>query len=179
MDKIFWVDLEMTGLSPYTSVIVEFAGIITDLKLEPLAQFHEVVYQPPEELAKMNDWVRTTHGDSGLLDEIPNGKPLAKVETAVLDFLRPHFGEERPILAGNSIHQDRKFIDRYMKDLAEYLHYRMIDVSSFKQVFRHIYHINLEKHTPHRAYDDIMASIEELKHYMQYIHVPQDEAKTS
>jgi len=172
MEKIFWVDLEMTGLDPHESVILEIAGVVTDLQLEPIDDIHLVVYQPDEALAKMNDWVRKTHGESGLLELVPKGKPLAEAEREVLAFLKPHFADEAPILAGNSIHQDRKFIDRYMLDLAGYLHYRMIDVSSFKQVFRFMYDITLEKHAPHRAYDDIIASIEELKFYLQFVQVP-------
>lgn len=173
MDKILWVDLEMTGLDLEQSVIIEFAGIVTNLKLEPLAQYHEIIFQPEEKMALMNDWVRNTHGASGLLDMVPKGKPIEQVEAEILAFLKPHFGDENPILAGNSIHQDRKFIDKYMTELSEYLHYRMIDVSSFKQVFRHMYGVTLEKNTPHRAYDDIMASIQELKHYLQFVNVPE------
>ena len=120
----------------------------------------------------MNDWVRNTHQEGGLLDLVPGGKPLHVVEQEVLDFLAPHFADEAPVLAGNSIHQDRKFIDKYMDRLGTYLHYRMIDVSSFKQVFRHMYGLTVEKTSPHRAYDDIMASISELKQYLTYIHVP-------
>jgi len=172
MEKILWVDLEMTGLDTEQCVIIEFAGIITDLKLEPLDQYHQVIYQPEDRMALMNDWVRTTHTASGLLDLVPNGKPLDVVEAEVLAFLKPHFGDESPVLAGNSIHQDRKFIDKYMVQLGEYLHYRMIDVSSFKQVFRHMFGVNLQKESPHRAHDDIMASISELKQYLGYIKVP-------
>lgn len=173
MDKILWADLEMTGLDPVESVIVEFAGIITDLSLEPLDEYHAVVFQPPQALAKMNDWVRKTHTESGLVAKIPFGKPIDVVEAEILEWLKPHFGDERPILAGNSIHQDRKFIDRYMVDLGEYLHYRMIDVSSFKQVFRFMYGITVEKDTPHRAQDDILASIKELKEYLAYVKIPE------
>ncbi len=172
MDKILWVDLEMTGLDPEIAVIIEFAGVITNLQLEPLDQYHAIVYQPEDKMALMNDWVRTTHGKSGLLAKIPEGKPLDQVEREVLAFLRPHFGDERPVLAGNSIHQDRKFIDKYMVDLSEYLHYRMIDVSSFKQIFRYMYGVHLDKASPHRATDDILASIDELKYYLTFITPP-------
>lgn len=172
MEKILWVDLEMTGLDPDECVIVEFAGIITDLKLNPLDQYHRVIYQPPEKLENLNEWVQKTHTQSGLMEQIPNGIPLDQVEDEIMAFLAPHFPDGDPVLAGNSIHQDRKFIDKYMHKLSEFLHYRMIDVSSFKQVFRHMYGVELEKNSPHRAYDDIMASISELKHYMAFIKVP-------
>ncbi len=172
MEKIFWVDLEMTGLDPERSVILEFAAIVTDLKLEPMAQYHAVVRQPQSELDKMNDWNRQTHSQSGLLDRVPDGKPLAEVERETIAFVRRWFGDEQPVMAGNSIHQDRKFIDRQMKSLAKILHYRMLDVSSFKQVFREMYGVHYQKNGTHRAFDDITASIEELKHYLTFIYAP-------
>ena len=172
MDKIFWVDLEMTGLDPKTTVIIEFAGIITDMNLKKIDTYHAVVFQPPEELAKMDSWNVSTHGQSGLLEKIPNGKPLTTVEREVIRFLKPHFSEEKPVLAGNSIHQDRKYIDRYMKKLSQFLHYRMIDVSSFKQVFNHLYHITYPKQNSHKALEDIEASIAELSFYLSFVKVP-------
>lgn len=172
MDKVFWVDLEMTGLDPATSVIIEFAGIVTDLNLNKIDTYHAVVYQPAEELAKMDAWNVDTHTKSGLLTEIPAGKPLARVDREVVEFLRPHFPESKPVLAGNSIHQDRKYIDRYMENLAGMLHYRMIDVSSFKQIFKHLYHITFPKQNSHKALEDIEASIAELAYYLAFIKVP-------
>ncbi len=172
MKNIFWVDLEMTGLDPYESVILEFAGIVTDLELNQLHRYQAVVQQPQSELAKMNEWNTKTHSESGLLELVPNGKALETVEQEIIDFIHTHFGEDKPILAGNSIHQDRKFIDRYMKRLANNLHYRMIDVSSFKQVFRYLYNIEFSKANTHRAFEDISASIEELKHYLSFINIP-------
>lgn len=172
MEKIFWADLEMTGLNPCRAVILEFAGIITNLDLEILDQIEAVVHQPPEELAKMNEWNLRTHTESGLLDRVPRGKPLDEVETRVIEFLSPHFPDSKPILAGNSIHQDRKFIDRHMQRLAELLHYRMLDVSSFKEIFNHRYHISFKKNNAHKAMEDIIASIDELKFYLGFIKVP-------
>ena len=172
MKKIFWVDMEMTGLNPEQDVILEFAGIVTDLNLNSLDRIHAVIYQDKEKLDLMDAWNLRTHSESGLLDLIPNGQPLARVEENVLDFLKTHFENEKPVLAGNSIHQDRRFIDRYMKSLSSFLHYRMIDVSAFKIVFNHMFQVSLEKQTPHRAFDDIMASIKELKHYLRFIKVP-------
>ena len=172
MDRIFWVDLEMTGLDPEESVIIEFAGIVTDLKFRELGRIHEVVFQPQEELDKMNDWNVQTHTASGLLDLIPSGRPLGEVEENVISFLAPFFTEEKAILAGNSIHQDRRFIDRHMSHLAEYLHYRMIDVSAFKLVYKHIFKVAFEKKNTHRAFDDITESIAELKHYLGFVQLP-------
>lgn len=172
MQNIFWVDMEMTGLDPKENVIIEFAHIITDLKLNPLDQYHAVIYQPQSELDKMDEWNMRTHGESGLTAKIPQGKPLAEVESEVIDRLKHFFPEEKPILAGNSIHQDRKFIDTYTKRLASLLHYRMIDVSSFKQIYKHCFQLTYQKETPHRALDDIQASIDELKFYMSYVNLP-------
>ena len=172
MNKIFWVDLEMTGLDPEESVILEFAGIVTGLDLNPIARMQTVIYQDQAELAKMNDWNRTTHTESGLLAEVPSGRPLAEAEAMIINFVKQQFPDEKPILAGNSIHQDRKFIDKYMKNLSDHLHYRMIDVSSFKMVFKHLYQIEVKKSNLHRAYDDITASIDELKTYIEYIKIP-------
>ncbi|MDJ0839766.1 MAG: oligoribonuclease [Acidobacteriota bacterium] len=172
MKKIFWADLEMTGLDVQESVIIEFAVLITDLQFNTLAEYHAVVYQPQEELDKMDEWNRTTHGGSGLLARIPDGKPLDQVETELLAFIDQYFDEgEAPVLSGNSIQQDRKFIDKYMPKLADRLHYRMIDVSSFKQIFRHCFNIDLEKNAPHRAVDDIHESIRELKYYLGYVKI--------
>ena len=172
MDRIFWLDLEMTGLDPEQAGIIEFAGIVTDLELKPLGRYHSVVFQPQEELDKMDSWNVKTHTATGLIHQIPGGKPLVEVEREAMAFLKPFFGRSRPILAGNSIHQDRRFIDRYMLDLSKYLHYRMIDVSSFKEVFRSLYKVTVKKRNVHRAFDDIMASIEELQGYLQFINVP-------
>jgi oligoribonuclease len=171
MKNILWVDLEMTGLEPEESVIIEFAAIVTGLDFQPLDQYHAIVYQTPEVMAGMNDWVRRHHGESGLLAQVHSGVPLDQVERDVLAFIARHFADERPILAGNSIHQDRKFIDKYMPLLAEKLHYRMLDVSSFKLVFRDIYQVTYTKNQTHRALDDISESIEELKCYLAHVNL--------
>ncbi len=172
MKKIFWVDLEMTGLDPEHSVVLEFAGIVTDLQLNHLGRFQAVIFQHEEDLTKMNEWNHKAHTESGLLELVPKGQPIDRVERDILLFLEDHFDGESPVLAGNSIHQDRKFIDKYMKELSRFLHYRMIDVSSFKQVFKHVYNVNFVKTNTHRAFEDICASIEELKHYLSFIKIP-------
>ena len=110
MKRIFWVDMEMTGLDPDQSVIIEFAAIITDLQFQPLATYEEVIFQPPEALTNLDDWNTRTHTASGLLAKIPQGKPLAQVETDAIGLIDAHFDGESAVLAGNSIHQDRKFI---------------------------------------------------------------------
>lgn len=165
----FWVDMEMTGLDPASSVIIEFASIITTTQFEPISHYEEVVYQPPAQLQNLDEWNTRTHTQSGLLGKVPNGKPLAQVETEVIKQVELHFSGEPAVLAGNSIHQDRKFIDLYMPRLAEKLSYRMIDVSSFKQIFSHCLGITFPKTSSHRALDDIEASINELRHYLRFV----------
>ena len=172
MDKMLWIDMEMTGLDVGESVIIELAAIVTNLEMVSLEEYHAVVCQPPDKLAMMDDWNRNTHGGSGLLARIPHGKPLAEVESDVLALIGRHFSrEDRPVLAGNSIQQDRKFIEAYMHRLDQRLHYRMIDVSSFKQIFNHIYGVRFPKTGSHRALDDIYESIRELKHYLEHVKV--------
>lgn len=171
MQRILWADLEMTGLDPNQHVIIEIAAIVTDLQLENLASFHAIVFQPASELEKMDQWNRDTHGASGLLAQIPAGRPVDEVDRDLLAFVNAAFDDEPVVLAGNSIHQDRKFIDGQMPLLASRLHYRMIDVSSFKQVFRHLYAVEYPKENGHRALDDIQASINELRHYLQFVNI--------
>lgn len=172
MKYLFWADLEMTGLDPESCVIIEFAGIITDLELKTLDTYHAVVHQPQHFLDAMDEWNTRMHGASGLTKQVPNGRPLNQVEEEVLAFLAPYFNEtERPILAGNSIHQDRRFIDKYMPKLGAFLNYRMVDVSSFKLLFKYMRGVSVKKRNAHRALDDIQASIEELASYLQFIQV--------
>ena len=169
MKHIFWVDMEMTGLDPTQAVIIEFAAIITDTSCQPLAEYAEVVYQPPEALKGLDEWNTRTHTESGLLEKVPSGKPLDQVEKEVIALLDRFFDGEPAILAGNSIHQDRKFIDRYMPRLAERLSYRLLDVSSFKLVFNNRFGVTYPKSNNHRALDDIQASIDELQHYLHFV----------
>lgn len=172
MKYLLWVDLEMTGLDPAENRIIECAGIVTDLAFDQLATFHRIVYQPADVLAKMDDWNVRTHTESGLLNAIPGGTPLQHVEQELTTLVSRFWPEGMAVLAGNSIHQDRKFIDRYMPAFANLLHYRMIDVSAFKQVFKSLYHVEYQKENVHRALDDIRASIAELRYYLSFVRAP-------
>ncbi|MCB1044870.1 MAG: oligoribonuclease [Acidobacteria bacterium] len=169
MNRMLWMDLEMTGLDPNTCHIIEIAAVVTDVHLSPLHQYHKVVYQPPEILETMDAWNQKTHSDSGLLAAIPNGTHIDSVERDLVGFVDAYFENERPVICGNSIHQDRKFIDKYLPAFAQKLHYRMIDVSAFKQVFDCRYGITFKKNGGHRAVDDILESIAELNHYLSFI----------
>jgi oligoribonuclease len=172
MKSFFWVDLEMTGLDDLTDKILEVAVVITDVELKPVETFHRIVFQPPEVLESMNDWCKKTHGESGLTAMIPKGTPLATVEKELGELIARHFPpNERVVLCGNSVGNDKRFIDRYMPEVAKRLHYRLIDVSSFKEVFREKYSVNFQKANAHRAIDDIHESIRELGYYLSYVTV--------
>lgn len=162
-----WLDLEMTGLDVQKERIIEVGAIITDLKLNPISDFHRIVYQPTELLSQMDEWNKSHHGKSGLLDKIPNGEKEAEVEKALIDWVTPHFNEAI-ILAGNSIGQDRLFLDKYFKEFAKLLHYRQLDVTSFKLHLSTL-GVDFKKKNTHRAIDDIKESIEEFRHFCTFI----------
>ena len=171
--KFLWMDLEMTGLDDIKHRIVELAAVITDLQFEPLEELHHVVYQPAEVLADMDPWCVKTHGASGLTARISTGTPIERVEQDLLNMFDRHFKKDfRIILCGNSIGNDRRFIDRYLPKVAAHLHYRMVDVSSFKEIFREKYGVQVKKENKHRAIEDVYASILELKTYLNYVQIP-------
>lgn len=166
--KLLWVDLEMTGLNVEAERIIEVAAVVTDLKFTPLDQYHAVVKQPQVFLDRMDDWNRTHHKASGLTEKIPSGKEPEVVENELVEFITKNFVGERPILCGNSISQDRLFITRYWPKLNMQLHYRMLDVSSWKVVMNSIFQKVYHKTNTHRAIDDINESIGELKFYLSF-----------
>ncbi len=189
-ERLVWVDCEMTGLDLEHDVLVEIAALVTDDELNILDEGIQLVIQASEEqLAAMPDVVRQMHSASGLLGEIPSGIPVREAEQAVLEFVRRHVPEARKApLAGNSIATDRSFLVRHMSELDDYLHYRMVDVSSIKELVRRwyprVYFASPEKGRTHRALTDIRESIAELRYYRSTIFVPQpgpstDEAKAA
>ena len=169
MDKLLWIDLEMTGLDPDKERIIEIAMVLTDIDFNRLGDYHCVVRQDQAFIDAMDEWNQKTHSASGLIELIPNGKEQQVVDRECAQMVQTIFGEERAILAGNSIHQDRKFIDRYMPELAKTLHYRMLDVSSFKIIFKNKFGVHVEKGNNHRAIEDIEASIRELQSYLALV----------
>lgn len=173
MKKLFWLDLEMTGLDDTIDHILEVAAIVTDLELNVLAEFHKVVFQPHEVLERMDDWCKKTHKESGLTALVENGEPLAFVEKKLIEFAAPFFAaNERIVLCGNSIGNDQRFVLRYMKDFSKKMHYRVVDVSSFKEIFKNKYGVEFQKKNTHRALDDIKESIAEFNKYLSFVHVP-------
>lgn len=169
MTKLFWIDMEMTGLDIEKEVIIEVGAVITDLQLKTLDTYQSVVKQPQKFLDNMDDWNQRHHRDSGLLQLIPSGKTPDRVEGELLELIEIHFPNERAIIAGNSIGQDRLFIDKYFKRFSEHLHYRMLDVTSWKLIFNNVYNLQSDKVGRHRAIDDIKESIDELRFYMSFI----------
>jgi oligoribonuclease len=171
VDKIFWIDLEMSGLDVNKEVIIEVGAVITDLDFNELENYHAVVRQPQHYIDNMDDWNKKHHGESGLIALIPTGKEPAVVEEELCQLVRKHFPDEAPVIAGNTIHQDRTFIDRYFLKFSGLLHYRMLDVSSWKIIFNNKFNITHEKQNRHRAVEDIYESIGELKAYLQYVKI--------
>lgn len=174
-DLLVWVDLEMTGLDPRTCVIVEIATLITDASLEVVAEGPNlVVHQPPEVLAGMDPYVVKMHEKSGLLERIRESDiTLEQAEQRSLAVVKEHCAERTSPLCGNSIWKDRQFLDKYMPAFDAYLHYRLIDVSTIKELVRRWYpqHKAPQKKETHRALDDIVESIAELKFYRGRIFV--------
>ena len=163
----------MTGLDDTVDHILEAAVVITDWEFKPLEELHRVVFQPQSVVDAMNDWCKKTHGESGLTALIPAGTPLEQVENEILALVDRHYGpKEKVVLAGNSVGNDKRFLDRYMPKLAQRLHYRLIDVSSFKEVFREKYNVHVQKGGNHRAVDDIHESIKVLAHYLSFVKMP-------
>ncbi|MCA9679793.1 MAG: oligoribonuclease [Kofleriaceae bacterium] len=185
-DLLVWMDLEMTGLDPERERIIELAVLITDGELELVAEGPElVIHQPDELLAAMDAWNTKHHTASGLVDRVRASTVTeAEAEAQVVAFIDAHLGaKERPPLAGNSIHQDRRFIHRYMPALDARLHYRMVDVSTVKELGRRwypaIYDRRPGKNESHRALDDIRESIAELRFYRDSMFLPRATTATS
>ena len=174
-----WLDLEMTGLDVTRHVIVEIAALITDEQLEPLDEGIDiVVHQPATALAEMDTFVRKMHTRSGLLPEIEaSTTTLADAGVQTLAYVKSHVPEaETAPLCGNSIGVDRRFLDHQLPELDRYLHYRSIDVSSFKELCRRwypdIYKKRPSKSEAHRALADINESIAELRYYREHMLRP-------
>ena len=178
-DRIVWIDCEMTGLDLVTDALVEVAALVTDSELTVLGDGIDVVIKPPAAaLAQMHDVVREMHTASGLLAELDHGVTLAEAQTMVLDHVRSYVPESRRApLAGNSVATDRGFLARDMPELEAHLHYRIVDVSSIKELARRwyprVYFASPEKRGGHRALADIRESIEELRYYREAVFVPQ------
>lgn len=167
---LVWMDMEMTGLDPEKERIIEIATIVTDSELEVVAEGPVLAVRQPESLLEaMDDWNQRHHSSSGLLQRLrEQGVTEREAEAATLAFLEKHVEKKRSPLCGNTIWQDRRFLTRYMPTLEDYLHYRMVDVSSIKELvqrWRPDLVAGFNKKNEHTALADVRESIEELRYY--------------
>ena len=172
-NNLVWIDLEMTGLDPDTDRIIEIATIVTDQHLNILAEGPVLaIRQSLRRLTEMDEWNTRTHTESGLVERVRrSGCDEAEAERQTLEFIRRYVPGNRSPLCGSTICQDRRFLYRYMPKLESYLHYRNLDVSALKELakrWKPEIMEGLTKRNTHRALDDILESIEELKYYRTY-----------
>lgn len=177
-ERVVWIDCEMTGLDVRQDALIEVAVLVTDSDLRVLGEGVDVVIAcPPQALDTMPDVVRQMHTSSGLLDQLADGVTMADAQRQVLEYVRAHVPTSgRAPLAGNSVGTDRGFLARYMPELDSHLHYRIIDVSSIKELsrrwFPRAYFNAPKKAGGHRALADIRESIDELRYYRSAVFVP-------
>jgi oligoribonuclease len=172
-NNLVWIDMEMTGLVPDKDRIIEVAIVVTNAKLEPVAEAPVlVVHQPDSVLDAMDSWNKGTHGKSGLTTKVKASKfSDADVEKTMIEFLKQHVPASASPMCGNSICQDRRFLARWMPQLEAYFHYRNLDVSTLKELakrWRPALLAGLTKHGKHEALADIYESIDELKYYREH-----------
>ncbi|MFN3866204.1 MAG: oligoribonuclease [Demequina sp.] len=175
---LVWIDCEMTGLDTTADALVEVACLVTDSELNVLGDGVQVVIKPSDEaLAQMSDFVRNMHVESGLLPELAGGTTMEEAQRQVLEYVREYVPVEgKSPLAGNTVGMDRLFLERDMPELMAHLHYRVVDVSSLKELVRRWYPRVFFNSPPktggHRALGDIQDSIRELKYYRETVLVP-------
>lgn len=170
--RLLWVDLEMTGLDPKKDVILEVAAEITDFDFKTLATYEAGIKHPKEKVAKLlqaNAWYQNyPENRDHFIKNLDKGKKIDVVEQEMIELLEEHFKSEPAILAGNSIYNDRMFIKEWMPNLDLKMHYRMLDVSSWKIVMQGKYDKQFRKPEVHRAFEDIQGSIAELQNYLDF-----------
>jgi oligoribonuclease len=174
---LVWVDMEMSGLVPDRERILEVALVVTDAELDVIAEAPVfVVHQPDSVLDAMDSWNKSTHGKSGLVDKVRASTfTEAEVESRILEFLKPIVPAGVAPLAGNTVHQDRRFMARYMPAFDAYLHYRIVDVSTLKELarrWRPDVIASFTKEGKHEALADVHESIRELRHYREHFLRP-------
>jgi oligoribonuclease len=170
---LVWIDMEMSGLVPDRDRILEVAMVVTDAELNTVAEAPVyVIHQPAEILEGMDAWNKSTHGKSGLIDKVRASTFTEReVESRLIEFLKPIVASGQAPLAGNTVHQDRRFMARYMPAFDAYLHYRIVDVSTLKELarrWRPEVLAGLAKEGRHEALADVHESIEELRHYRKH-----------
>lgn len=169
--RLLWLDMEMTGLDVENCVPVQIALVVTDSELDEIDAVEYTIWQPEHRLSEMSPFVRNMHTTNGLVEQIRASElDLHECAGKVLQFVARHFRPNEAVLCGNSIHQDRKFIARYFPTIDGYLHYRMIDVSTIKELVKRWYgqrRTFQKAEADHTALADVRASIAELRHYRQ------------
>lgn len=175
---LVWIDMEMTGLDPRQCHVLEIATVVTDAELNVLGEGpHYVVHQSDEVLDGMSPWCVEHHGASGLTDAVRASEiSLARAEADTLDFLREHTQEGLSPVCGNSVDLDRRFIQRHMPALDGFLHWQLIDVTTIKELAKRWYPGTKAppKANTHRALDDILESIAELRYYRDHLFIPRE-----
>lgn len=177
-DLLVWIDMEMTGLDPREHRIVEIATLITDADLRIVAEGPDLaIHQPESVLANMNEWSRAQHSASGLVERVRESSiGEAEAEAQTLEFIGKHCPAGAAPLAGNSVHLDRRFLQHHMPKLEAYLHYRNVDVSTLKELVRRWFPVTFarapKKADRHRALDDLIDSIAELRFYRDEVFRP-------
>ena len=178
MSAIVWMDMEMSGLDPDKDRILEVAVLVTDGELSVVAEGPNLIlHQPETVLEAMDEWNTKHHGQSGLTKRVRESTVSeAQASAAILEFLSEYTHEKKAPLAGNSIHQDRRFVARYLPEVEDWLHYRNVDVSTIKELaqrwFPKEYAARPVKKGSHRAMDDLLESIAELRYYRQALFLP-------
>ena len=172
--NLIWIDLEMTGLEPATDVVIEIATIVTDGDLNILAEGPVLaIHQPDSIIDNMDDWNTKTHGNSGLVQRVKDSKiDEAEAVKQTIAFLQQYIGKGVSPMCGNSVHQDRRFMNKYMPELEDFFHYRNIDVSTLKELARRWAPEKLKgltKKGSHKALDDIRESIDEMQYYREHV----------
>ncbi|EFA22610.1 oligoribonuclease [Bifidobacterium gallicum] len=177
--RLIWIDCEMTGLDIFHDELCEVSVVPTDFELNVLDEGIDFVIKPSKDAVDhMNDFVRAMHTRSGLITEWETGMDVKEAELAVIDYVKKFTPEGvKPLLAGNSIGSDKKFLDRYMPGLMEHLHYRVVDVSTLKELARRwypqVYMNRPAKNGGHRALADIIESLDELRYYREAFMAPE------
>lgn len=173
--KLLWIDMEMTGLSAESDAILEIAVVASDECMECFVEGpHLVIHQPAEVLDRMGQWCYEQHTATGLLDEVAVSSINVSRATQLVRSFVIDFCEEKPLLCGNTIYQDRLFLKAYMPQVDELLHYRQIDVSSVKELVKAWYPdkpVTFAKQKRHRALDDIYESMNELRYYRKHFFI--------
>ncbi|MBM2886621.1 oligoribonuclease [Chromobacterium amazonense] len=172
-NNLIWLDMEMTGLNPDADRIIEVAMIVTDSQLNVVAESPVlVIHQPDAVLDAMDDWNKNTHGKSGLIEKVKNSAVSeAEAEQVLLEFMMQHVPERTTPMCGNTIHQDRRFMARWMPRLEAYFHYRNLDVSTLKELckrWKPEVAKGVVKRGKHEALADILESIEEMRYYREH-----------